>query len=298
MDLIRRQQEPPVRRPIAVIAFGGWNDACDVASTTATYLVDAHEVTTMFAEIEPDPFYDFQQHRPTVHIQSGVTNAVQWPSVTFTAVSRKNDDRDLIVVTGPEPNHQWKTFSRSLVEYLVELGVEEVILVGAFVGTVSHHDPVTLNGVSTDIVKLVRSGLDASSYMGPTGIVGVIQGACREAGLSALSIWAATPPYLTGNPYPKAVIAIVEKIAEITSLHVDTSELIAVDADYSGRVDAALEDAGTNVEEFLEDLEGYDEPILGSLGMSREPERPLPSLDPEQTDELVDEIVRYLEGDA
>ena len=130
-------------------------------------------------------------------------------------------------------------------------------------------------------------------------MIGVVQGACKEVGMRSLSIWAATPPYLSGNPYPKAVLAIIEKISDITNLHIDTSELIAIDAEYTQRVDEALEEAGSDVSDFLEEIETYDEPLLGSLtGIRPQPESPTPSLDPEQTDDLVDEIVRFLEGDA
>ena len=299
MDVIRRQQQPPVRRPTAIIAFGGWNDACDVASNSANFILESHEITTTFAEIEPDPFYDFQQHRPSIDIRGGVAQGMTWPTVTFTAISRKNDDRDLIVVTGPEPNFKWKTFSRSLVEVLSDIGVEDVILVGAFVGATGHNEPVHLSGVAMDSISVVRSGLDSTTYSGPTGIVGVVQGACKEAGMRSVSMWAATPPYLSGNPYPRAVLAIIEKISDLTNLHIDTSELIAIDAEYTERVDAAIEEAGTDLDEFLEEIDTYDEPVLGSLsGHRKHVDPPPPSLDPEHADELVDEIVRFLEGDS
>jgi proteasome assembly chaperone (PAC2) family protein len=299
MDVIRRQQQPPMRRPIALVAFGGWNDACDVASATAQYIIKSHDETTLFAEIEPDPFYDFQQHRPTIEIRDGVSRSMRWPTVSFTAASRLNDDRDLVIVSGPEPNYRWKTFARSLVEVLNDIGVEEVILVGAYVGATDHHQPISLSGVGTDSVSVIRSGLEAANYVGPTGIVGAVQGACKEAGIRSISIWAATPPYLSGNPFPKAVLAMVEKISDITNLHIDTSELIAIDAEYTQRVDAALEDAGSEVNDFLEEIETYDEPLLGSLTASGQPIDFQPtSLDPEHADDLVEEIVKFLEGDS
>lgn len=301
MDVIRRHHLPSLRRPIAIIAFGGWNDACDVATTAAEFVIDAHDDPVQFAEIEPDPFYDFQQHRPIADIRDGVTRSLRWPGTIFTALRRPNDHRDLLVVTGQEPNFHWKTFARSLVEVLDEAGVEEAILAGAYVGAVGHRDPVELSGVGSDPVSVVRSGLRSSSYQGPTGIVGVVQGACREAGIRSIGMWAATPPYLAGNPFPRGVLAIVEKIADITNLHIDTSELIAVDAEYTQRVDDAIASSGSDFEEYLEELEAYDEPILGSIltpPSDRGDENPTQRLDPERTDALVDEIVRYLEGDS
>jgi len=300
MDVIRRFEEPDLRQPIAIIAFGGWNDACDVASTAADFVIDAHPDRTVIAEIESDPFYDFQQHRPLIDIHDGVARTLTWPRLQFTALSRPDDGRDVVVVSGPEPNFQWKTFSRSIVDVLVSIGVEEVLLVGAYVGAVSHTTPVILSGVGSDAVSVIRSGLDSANYKGPSGIVGVVQGACREVGIRSLSMWAPTPPYLSGNPFPKAVLALVEKISDITNLHIDTSELIAVDAEYTQKVDEALEDAGSDVSEFLDEIEAYDEPFLGSLATDAtdidDPQ--FSGIDPERAESLVDEIVKFLNGDS
>jgi len=119
-------------------------------------------------------------------------------------------------------------------------------------------------------------------------------------------MWAATPAYLAGNPFPRAVLAIVEKIADITNFHIDTSELIAVDAEYSQKVDEAIENSGSDLEDYLDEIESYDEPILGPLlgphGEHRSGDNlddpQIQRLDPERTDALVDEIVRFLEGDG
>ncbi|MEN8040123.1 MAG: PAC2 family protein [Actinomycetota bacterium] len=300
MEVIRWHHKPALRNPVAIIAFGGWNDACDVASTSADFIIDAHEQAEVFAEVEPDAFYDFQQQRPTITINDGVAKSLRWPTLRFTALNRPNDGRDLVIVSGPEPNFHWKTLARSIAEVLSEAGVEEVLLAGAYVGAVSHRDPVRLSGVGSDTVSIIRCGLDSTSYEGPTGMVGVVQGACKESGIRSLSMWAATPPYLGGNPYPKAVLTLIEKISDITNLHIDTAELITVDAEYTQKVDDALEDAGSDVSEFLEELERYDEPLLGSLfDPRREPEeRTIAGLDPERTDALVDEIVEFLEGNG
>ncbi len=300
MEVIRRHHLPSLRNPIAIIAFGGWNDACDVASTSVEFVIDAHDDSDVFAEADPDTLYDFQQQRPTITIDDGVTRSIRWPTIRFTALERPNDARDLVVVSGPEPNFHWRSIARSIAELLREIGVEEALLVGAYTSAVSHRDIVRLSGVGWDAVSVIRSGLNATTYRGPTGIVGVVQQACKESGVRSLSVWAPTPPYLGGNPFPKAVLAVVEKISDITNLHIDTAELIAVDAEYTDRVDEALEDSGSDIVEFLEELDSYDEPFLGSLldPRSDSGDPVIPSLDPEGTDVLVDEIIEFLNGDS
>ena len=299
MEVIRRHHLPSLRSPIAIIAFGGWNDACDVASTSVEFVIDAHDDSDVFAEADPDTLYDFQQQRPTITIDDGVTRSIRWPTIRFTALERPNDARDLVIVSGPEPNFHWRSIARGIAELLREIGVEEALLVGAYTSAVSHRDTVRLSGVGWDAVSVIRSGLDATTYRGPTGIVGVVQQACKESGVRSLSMWAPTPPYLGGNPFPKAVLAVVEKISDITNLHIDTAELIAVDAEYTDRVDEALEDSGSDIVEFLEELDSYDEPFLGSLldPRSDSGDPVIPSLDPEGTDILVDEIIEFLNGD-
>jgi hypothetical protein len=113
-------------------------------------------------------------------------------------------------------------------------------------------------------------------------------------------MWAPTPPYLSGNPFPKAVLALVEKISDITNLHIDTAELIAVDAEYTQKVDDAIEEAGTDLTDYLEEIESYDEPILGSLlgKPAKSDDGGSSLLDSGDADGLVDEIVKFLNGDA
>ena len=63
-------------------------------------------------------------------------------------------------------------------------------------------------------------------------------------------------------------------------------------------MDEAIENSGSELEEYLEELETYDEPFLGSIADPVKPaDEPL-QLDPDRTDALVDEIVRFLEGDG
>jgi proteasome assembly chaperone (PAC2) family protein len=279
MDPIRRFSKPSLRRPRAIVAFEGWGDACDAASGAANYLVGALDAGEPFAAIDPEEFFDFQAHRPTVMIGDGETRRLSWPTTRFYAVALPDDDRDVMIIAGDEPSFRWKTFSRHLTQMLSESDVEEVILLGAFVGQVAHTQKVPVIGVATDPGLVVRNGLITSEYEGPTGIVGVIVEACREAGLPALALWAATPHYLAANANPKAMLALATRAASILDIAVDFTELETVTREYLDRVDAALE-ASDEFSAYVTELEKI-EPTSESL-------------DPEVTDGLVTEIEDYL----
>ena len=277
MDPVHRHSRPHLRRPKAVIAFEGWNDACEAASGAVLYLLSRSGVTEPFATIEPEEFFNFQEHRPDVDIDGGGTRKITWPDIKFYAVPQPTADHDLILVVGDEPSFRWKTFARTLTGVLCENDVEVAVLLGAYIGQASHRQPVPLTGAGTDPDAVAAHGLDRSSYEGPTGIISVIVEACREAGVPAVSIWAATPPYLAANANPATMLALIEKTGDVLSLPVDTVRLRKLASDFLQRVDEALEDEDEELVEFISSLEQ-------------------PSVDGEKADgvDLVNEIEEFL----
>lgn len=281
MDAIRRFSKPVLRRPRAVLAFEGWNDACEAASGVVEFILEGSNVMEPFAVIDPEEFFDFQVRRPTVAIDAGGTRSLSWPTTKFFAVPSPIGDHDLVVVLGEEPSFRWKTFARHVTKLLAEMDVEEVVLLGAFIGQVAHTKPVPIVGVATDPALDAKHGLLGSSYEGPTGIVGVLQEACREVGMPAISLWAATPHYLAANANPKAMLALAGRASEILDLRIDTSALETASAEFDERVSDAMESS--------DELAGY----VHELEEEQEDVNPA-DLDPGLTDDLVTEIESFL----
>lgn len=276
MDAIHRFSKPHLRRPRAIIAFEGWNDAADSASGSVNYLREELRLDEPFAAIDPEEFYDFQAHRPRVAINDGGTRSLSWPMTRFFGASLPDEDRDLLLVIGDEPSFRWKTYARHITQVLVENDVEEAVLLGAFIGQVSHQSPVPVVGVATEPAVVAELGLMTSSYEGPTGIVGVLLEACREVGLPTLSLWAATPHYLAANPNPKAMLALTRAAGDALNLKVDLQRLDTMATDFVERVDRALE-SSDDLQEYVSDLEGSEDLI-----------------DPDAGEELLDEIEDFL----
>lgn len=264
MDPIRRLRRPALRNPRAVMAFSGWNDACDAASGAVAFLLGQVD-SDAFAVVEPEEFYDFQTHRPHVVIDKGGTRRLEWPTTRAISLEFPDQGHDLVVVTGEEPNYRWKTYTRLIAALMSEADVEMVITLGAFIGEVAHTQSVPIVGVATDPDLLVQHDLPASSYEGPTGIVGVMLEACREVGIPALSLWAATPHYLVANPNPAAMLALLEKAASVAGVAVDTAELAAATAEFHARVDAAL-DSNDEFAEYVHRLEAGEESFDSGSG--------------------------------
>ncbi|MEA2024420.1 MAG: PAC2 family protein [Actinomycetota bacterium] len=276
MDPVRRLGRPSLRRPRAVLAFEGWNDASDAASGALRHLLECRDVRRPFAIIESEEFFDFQEHRPSVFVQDGSVQAMTWPETRFYAIERPDRDHDLVIVVGDEPTFRWKTFARTVAAVLADSGVESVTMLGAYIGSVTHSAPVPLSAVATDPAFLEATSLPPTDYEGPTGIVAVLGEACKEAGIPATSIWAATPHYLAASPNPMAMRALLSKAGEIVGFNGDSEELRDRETEFISEVDEAVAES--------DDLAEYVREVAEN---GRQ-------MDPGRTGELVDEIENFL----
>lgn len=279
MDPVRRLSDPGLRRPLALAAFEGWNDASDAASGTIAYLIGQFDAEP-FLIIDPEEFIDFHETRPRIRVADGVTEELAWPATKLYGVHMEDGDHDLLLVLGDEPQLRWQTFGRVLAAELGRLGVERMVLLGAFLGQVPHTATVPVIGTSDTPEELLALGLTGADYEGPTGIVGVLAHLFRQEGIPALSLWAATSHYLGTNPNPKAMLALLDRAARILEINVDATELAEVAGEFEARVDAAMADS----EEFT----GYVRRLEALTEEAR------PDFDASAAAELISEVEDFL----
>ena len=203
-----------------IAAFEGWNDAGEAASDAVNHLLVAWRAT-LLATIDPEDYYDFQVNRPHVGFDSYGQRELSWRSTSFWHATAGPAGRDVILVTGIEPNLRWKSFCAELLDYVVDLGAVRFVSLGALLADVPHTRPVPITGVSSDPELAERYGLVPSSYTGPTGIVGVIQEASHRRGLATMSYWAAVPHYVSQPPAPKATLALLGRLEDLVGAPID-----------------------------------------------------------------------------
>ena len=251
--LIWDRRPDALRAPAMVCAFQGWNDAGDAASSAVSFLASALNARR-FARIDSEEFYDYQSNRPCVRFNEQKEREIVWPTVEVLAARAPRAPRDLVLVQGVEPSLRWRAFSSHLVELAEALGVQLVLSLGALLGDVPHTHPVTLTGHASDPALAERLGMQSSTYEGPTGIVGVLHGACIEAGLPSASLWAGVPHYVAAASNPKATLALVRRMERLLGVSVDVSELETAAADYERQVGLAVQ-SDPDIQAFVERLE-------------------------------------------
>ncbi len=251
--LIWDRRPDGLRAPAMVCAFQGWNDAGDAASSAVGFLASALDAQR-FARIDSEEFYDFQANRPCIRFGEDEKREIAWPTVEIFEASAPRAPRDLVLVQGVEPSMRWRAFSSHLVDLAEALGVQVVVSLGALLGDVPHTRPVSMSGHASDGALLERLGIQASSYEGPTGIVGVLHTACAQAGLPSASLWAAVPHYVAAAANPKAALALLRRVEVLIGVSVDVSELESASTDYERQVGLAVQ-SDPDIQAFVERLE-------------------------------------------
>lgn len=208
--------------PLLVAAFRGWNDAADSASDAVAHLVESWAAVPV-AELDPEPYYDFQVNRPEAVVADDGTRELVWPG---TRVLRAQvHGRTVLLVDGTEPSTRWRTFCAEILQVAAAHGVQRVLTLAALLTDVPHTRPIPVSVTTQDPASAERWGLEVSSYEGPTGIVGVLQHEAARLGLGGVSLWAAVPHYVAQPPNPKATLALLGKLEDLSGLSSPVTEL-------------------------------------------------------------------------
>jgi predicted ATP-grasp superfamily ATP-dependent carboligase len=244
---------PRLVEPVMVAAFEGWNDAGEAASTALEHLELSWDATPL-ASIDPEEYYDFQVTRPHVRLADGVTRKIEWQTTRLSVATLPGTERHVVLVNGIEPNLRWRAFCRELLHYVDELKVTKVITLGALLTDTPHTRPTPVSGISYDKSSAGALRVEPSSYQGPTGIVGVFQNACVEAGYPAVSFWAAVPHYVSQARVPKAAVALLHRVEELLDVEVPLGGL-PEQAEEWERTVSEMADADDEVREYVRQLE-------------------------------------------
>jgi predicted ATP-grasp superfamily ATP-dependent carboligase len=279
LEHVRWSRRPQLRAPVLLVAFGGWSDAGDAATTAVSVLGDTWNADP-FATIDPERFYDFSATRPHVQFDDDDERVVTWPENVFASAHVPGTELDVVTLVGVEPQLRWRTFCEQVIGVAHLFGAERLITFGALLAEVPHARPVSIFGVGHDAATTSALNLLPSRYEGPTGITGVLQTACREAGMTAASLWAAVPTYVPSAPSPKAALALVERAAAMLGVGVDTAELRDAADAYESEVSELVDD-DEDTSDYVRQLEqryDADEPRLQA----------------EDAPRLVEELERFL----
>lgn len=261
---------PQMTTPVLVVAFDGWVSAGSVGTTAAEHIAGDGEAVASFP---PEALYDFRVSRPTVVLNDGMLADVEWPALE--ARHRRIGERDLVVLTGAEPNWNWPGFAASVADLCATLGIVEQISLGGIPWTAAHTRP-------TEVVTTAsRPGLIGSDENPPQGELRVpaalslvVEQQVTATGIPAIGLWARVPHYI-GTTYYPGVVSLVERVSRHTGIDIPLGSLVDDSAAQRRQLAALVEsrpEARQMVERY-EELADTSEDAGSGADMTAEIER-------------------------
>ena len=128
-DPLEFQVRPDLREAALLLAFEGWNDAGEAASSAVRFIERSIRAVPL-AEIDCEEFLDFTVARPIVRLAEGKSRQIEWPHTRF-AYGAVDPSRELVVCCGSEPHVRWRSYADACVRLVRTLGLRRVVLLGA-----------------------------------------------------------------------------------------------------------------------------------------------------------------------
>jgi len=272
MDLYRLDDPGDLIAPSLIAAFDGWVDSGSAATTALAGLATDGRVVARF---EADQLFDYRARRPTLDILDGRLTEIVWPELLLRAT--RIGERDLLILTGAEPDYRWREFADAVIELARQLGVAEWVSLGAIPAAVPHTRSVPILGTASE-PGLLRGGIKPGPLgrlRVPSALVSVLELEVSRTGVPALGYFAQVPHYVSG-PYPSAALELLRSLGRHLDLELPEGDLPEESRQLRSHLDSlAAGDATTRA--YVERLESMVD------------EERLPS-----GDDLIEEIERFL----
>ena len=222
-DVVLHGDLPSLDKPILVVMLQGWIDAAGSAHE-AMNAIESQIAPLPIASFDSDVFIDFRARRPTMEIRDGRNSNIEWPSIDLYSGHDRNG-RDVLILTGFEPDSAWHRFSAAVRELCIRLDVSMMIGLGAYPFPTPHTRPSNLSCTTPSVELLNKHAFVRTSVDVPAGMAAVLEQVLHDAGIPAISLWAQVPQYIPAMTFPAAAVALLEGLKDTAGLVFDHGSL-------------------------------------------------------------------------
>ena len=237
MPLYELADAGELRAPVLVAALDGWIDAGSAATLAVAQLAAESRPVATF---DGDRLFDYRARRPTLDILDGTLQSLEWPELELRAA--RQGERDLLVLTGPEPDFRWHELSSDVTGLIKQLGVSTWVSLGSIPAAVAHTRPVPVLGTAS-----VRGLLPDGVSQGPDGrlrvpsaALSVLELGVSQSGVPCVGFFAQVPHYLSAA-YPQAAIELLGHVGRYLGFEPPLGELPMQALETRSLLDAATE---------------------------------------------------------
>lgn len=268
------QEEPELAAPVMVSALSGWVDAAGAGTSAADHLGSGGEVVARF---DGDRLFDYRSQRPILDIVDGMMARTVWPEVVVRHAVVGG--RDLLVLTGQEPDLAWRAFADGVTDIAQRFGASQLVTFGAVPAAVPHTltPPIMTTSSDSEFLKDVERPPEGLLRV-PAAAVSMVDQRVAEAGITTVGFFVQVPHYVS-NRYASGVLALLTRFAGHLDIDIPLDPLRDESQAQRSQLDSVIADQPEAQEHVrqLEEMNAEQRMVSG--------------------EELASEIERYLRED-
>ena len=203
--------------------MSGWIDASGAAAA-AMSTIEKETAASPLVTFDDDTYIDYRARRPMLELRDGVSTRLVW-SAPELKVGHDANGRDVLLLSGPEPDMAWHRFAATVADLAEQLAVSKMAALGAYPFAAPHTRPPNLSATSPSAEVIAELPFRTSSVDVPAGMAAALEHALAGRGIPALGIWSQVPHYVASMSYPAASVALLEGLTLATGITIDGAEL-------------------------------------------------------------------------
>jgi predicted ATP-grasp superfamily ATP-dependent carboligase len=201
----------------------GFIDAGTAGRLLAEHLLSTfpHETVATF---DTDRLIDYRSRRPLMTYDNSRWESYDPPELALHLL-RDHGGRPFLLLSGPEPDHEWDLFSRAVLNVTAQLGTGPAISFLGIPAGMPHTRPLGVIAHATREELLTGHQRLPSRIQVPGSAPALIELRLGEAGRDALGFAVQVPHYLAQAVYPPAALALLGSVTTSTGLDLPDAEL-------------------------------------------------------------------------
>lgn len=254
-----------------VSALSGWVDAASAGTGAADHLASGAETIARF---DGDRLFDYRSQRPILDIVDGEMKRTVWPEVVVRHASVGG--RDLLILTGQEPDLAWRGFAEGVADIAHRFGVSQLITFGSVPAAVPHTLPPPILTTASDRSLLKDDPSPPEGLLRvPAAAVSMVDLHVAESGIPTVGFFVQVPHYVSSN-YSSGVLELLTRFSSHLDIEMPLDPLREEAQAHREQLDSVVADQPEAQEHVrqLEEMNAQQKAVSG--------------------EELASEIERYL----
>jgi hypothetical protein len=254
---------PDVDGAAMLVHLDGFMDAGAAGRLVTEHLLDTltHETIATF---DTDRLIDYRSRRPLMTFDKDHWESYDTPRLELCLLTDAAG-KPFLLLTGPEPDHEWELFTAAARSLADRLGAGTAITYFGVPMGIPHTRPLGILAHATR-PGLVTSRVQLPSRLQvPASASQLLEFRFGEAGRDAIGFAVQVPHYLSQAAYPTAAISLLDAITEVTGLTLPADALREAAERTNALIDRQVSES-SEVAELVHGLEQQYDAAIGHDG--------------------------------